>query len=90
MSEQEMLDVMNRGIWVAIQCCGPLLAIGGVVGLFMALVQAATQLNETSLTFVPKLAALAFAMAMLGPWLLDQLVSYNTDIYNMIASVGAR
>lgn len=88
MSETALLEVMNTAIWTATTCAGPLLAIGGVVGLLMALVQAATQLSEPALTFVPKLAALGGTLMWLGPWLLQQLVAFNVEMYEAIALMG--
>jgi len=88
MTETALLEVMNSAIWTATECAGPLLAIGGVVGLLMALVQAATQLSEPALTFVPKLAALGAALVWLGPWLLQKLVAFNVEMYEGIALIG--
>jgi len=59
-----------------------------VVGLLMALVQAATQLSEPALTFVPKLAARGAALMWLGPWLLQKLVAFNVEMYEGIALIG--
>ena len=87
MNEQMMLNILTRGMWVATMCTAPLLAIGGGVGLLVALVQAATQLNEPALTFVPKLAALGIALVFLGPWLTEQLVMYNVELYKLISEV---
>lgn len=87
MSEDVMLGFLNRGLWVAAMCTAPLLAVGGGVGLVMALLQAATQVNETAVTFVPKVAAIGLVMVFLGPWLTDQLVRYNTELFEAIAEV---
>lgn len=88
MTPDMMLDVMTRGIILAAECSGPLLAIGGGVGLFMALIQAATQVQEASLTFVPKLASVGLGLILLGGWLVDRLVAFNVEMYQTIANVG--
>ena len=62
MSQMMIYEVLNRAIWVATEIGAPILLIGGGVGLVMALVQAATQLSEPALTFIPKLAAVMVAM----------------------------
>lgn len=90
MTEEVMLGVLNRGLWIAAICTAPVLAIGGGVGLLMALIQAATQVNETSVTFVPKIAAIGIALAFLGPWFTDQLVRYNAELFEMIATVHTK
>lgn len=86
-SEEAMLGFLSRGLWVAAMCTAPVLAIGGGVGLIMALLQAATQVNETAITFVPKVAAVALVLVVLGPWLTDQLVRYYAELFESIATV---
>ena len=88
MNEIAVMDVLQTAIWTATECAGPLLVLGGGVGLLMALVQAATQLSEPALTFVPKLAALGAGMVALGPWLLQKLVSLQVELYEAIATIG--
>lgn len=88
MTPDAMLEVLNRAIWTAAECAGPLLVIGGATGMIMAVFQAATSINENSLTFVPKLAALGGSVMFLGGWLVDKMVSLNVELYEMIATVG--
>ncbi|TPV95491.1 MAG: flagellar biosynthetic protein FliQ [Myxococcales bacterium FL481] len=88
MSPDAMLAVLNRAIWTAAECVGPLLVIGGATGLVMAVLQAATSVNENSLTFVPKLAALGGAFVLMGSWIVDKLVAFNVEVYEMIAAIG--
>lgn len=87
MSEEAMLAFLNRGLWLAAKCTAPVLGIGGAVGMIMALLQAATQINETAVTFVPKLAAIGLVFVFLGPWLTDQLVAYHEELFEAIATV---
>lgn len=89
MTEDQMLQILTRGLWVATLCIAPLLAIGGGVGLLVALIQAATQLNEPAISFVPKLAALGVALVFLGPWLTDIVTGFHIELYQMIAEVSA-
>lgn len=87
MSEEMMLGFLTRGLWVAAMCTAPILAIGGGVGLLMALLGAATQVNETAVTFVPKVASVALVLVFMGPWLTDQLVRYHQELFDTIAQV---
>lgn len=87
MSEEMMLGFLNRGLWIAAMCTAPILAIGGGVGLLMALLGAATQVNETAVTFVPKVASVAIVLVILGPWLTDQLVRYHQELFESLAQV---
>ena len=66
----------------------PLELIGGGVGLLMALVQAATQLSEPALTFIPKLAAVMIAMLFMGPWAMAKLTAFYVELYEMIGTVS--
>jgi flagellar biosynthetic protein FliQ len=89
MNEALMHEVLTRGMWIATICTAPLLAVGGGVGLLISIVQAATQLNEPAIAFVPKLMALGVALVFLGPWITDQLSGYTTSLYTLVAEIGA-
>jgi flagellar biosynthetic protein FliQ len=82
-----VLDVMQRATWVSIECAGPLLALGVAVGLLMGLVQAATQISEPALTFVPKLAALGAGLFLFGSLLIERLTSLGTEMLSAIGTL---
>ena len=65
---------------------GPVLLCGLVVGLVVSVLQAMTQVNEITLTFIPKLAASVLALVVLGPWMLGRLVSYTTVLFQSLPS----
>lgn len=88
MSQMMIYEVLNRAIWVATEIGAPILLIGGGVGLVMALVQAATQLSEPALTFIPKLAAVMVAMLFMGPWAMAKLTAFYVELYEMIGTVS--
>ena len=88
MSQIMIYEVLNRAIWVATEIGAPILLIGGGVGLVMALVQAATQLSEPALTFIPKLAAVMVAMLFMGPWAMAKLTAFYVELYEMIGTVS--
>lgn len=88
MSQMMIYEVLNRAIWVATEIGAPILLIGGGVGLLMALVQAATQLSEPALTFIPKLAAVMVAMLFMGPWAMAKLTAFYVELYEMIGTVS--
>lgn len=85
MTPEGVLDVMMRAMWLAIEVSGPLLGIGLAVGLVMGLVQAATQLSEPAIGFVPKLLALGAALVTMGGWLLERLTTFGRE---MLGAVG--
>ncbi len=66
----------------------PLLIAGLVVGMAISVVLAATQIQEFTLTFIPKLLAMAAAIALCGPWMLNLLVTYTRLVMEKMAAVG--
>lgn len=87
MTPDAVLDVMQRSTWVAIECATPLLAVGAAVGLVMGLIQAATQISEPSLTFVPKMLALAASLLWFGSWILERMTAVTREFFTAIATI---
>ena len=84
MTPQTVLDVGREALWMCLLLAGgPLLAML-VVGLLIGMLQAATQINEMTLSFVPKLAAMAVLLVITGPWLLQTLVDYTQRLVTSI------
>ncbi len=71
---------------MALLLCGPVLLAGLVAGLAISVFQAMTQINEMTLTFIPKIAATAAALVLLGPWMLTRLVAYTTTLFQSLPS----
>ncbi|HZN63445.1 MAG TPA: flagellar biosynthesis protein FliQ [Planctomycetota bacterium] len=69
-------DVAREALWIAVKISLPVLAVGLAVGLVVAILQAATQVQESSLTFLPKMLAIVLTLALLMPWMLSVLVEY--------------
>jgi len=72
---------------LALKIAGPLLLVALAVGLLVSVFQAVTQIQEQSLSLIPKIAAVAVVIVVLGPWMLGQLVSYTTALYTSIPSM---
>jgi len=80
---------LGRGaVMTGLMVCAPMLAAGLVVGVIISIVLAATQIQEFTLTFVPKLAAMAAAGALCAPWMLRQMVAFATSVLQRMGSVG--
>jgi len=62
----------------------PMLGVSLVVGLVVSLFQAVTQINEMTLTFVPKLLALTLVFVLLGPWMLQQIIHFTVRLFEML------
>lgn len=71
------VDAMTVAVLISMPLLGVTLALGLVVSIF----QAATQINEMTLSFIPKLIGLVLVLIFLGPWLLDTIIVYTRDIY---------
>jgi flagellar biosynthetic protein FliQ len=69
---------------VAFKVAMPLLLAGLVVGLVVSVFQAVTQIQEQTLAFIPKIIAIAAVLVIAGPWMLGQVLSYTSDLYNGI------
>jgi flagellar biosynthetic protein FliQ len=82
------LDLARSALTMTLMLAGPLLAVGLVVGLVVSLLQALTQINEVTLSFVPKILAVFAALAVAGPWLLTNMLNYTVGLFNMLPSMA--
>jgi len=87
MTPEAVMDVMMRAMSTSLEVAGPLLVIGLAVGLLMGVVQAATQLSEPAIGFVPKLLAMGAALVFMGGWLLERLTSFGREMLGAIANI---
>jgi flagellar biosynthetic protein FliQ len=83
-------EASREALWVSLQIGGPLLVLLLAVGLVVAVFQALTQVNEASLSFLPKMAALAVALILLTPFFTGVLRGYAQTLFEMIIQVGSR
>ena len=88
MTEQVAIDVARNAFMIALQIGGPLLASSLVVGMLVSVFQAVTQINEQTLSFVPKILVVAGALALLGPWMATTLVAYMISTFNALPSLA--
>ena len=84
MNQDVVVSLTMDAISVAIKIALPMLMAGLVVGLVVSVFQAVTQIQEQTLSFIPKILALAGVLIVLGPWMLNQLLSYTTDLWASI------
>ncbi len=84
MSETEAIHLLARGIVVATELLLPVLIVSLVVGVTISLVQAATQVQEMTLSFAPKLGAILAVLVIMGPWMLGQLVDFTRDLFTLL------
>jgi len=86
MSGDAVLDLAREGIWVMIMIGAPMMIVGLLVGVVIALFQALTQIQEMTLVFVPKIVAVLVALVAALPWMLNLLVSFTQNLYLSLPS----
>lgn len=84
MSDATVLQLLNQMLLMAATLCGPILGVTLIVGVAVSILQAATQVQEMTLTYVPKMLAVALTLALLGPWMLHQIVDFSTRLLEML------
>lgn len=84
MTEDIVLSIGRDAIWTTVILAAPLLLSALVVGLIVSVVQAVTQINEATLTFIPKMLAIVVVMVILAPWMTQMLTSYTTELFTSI------
>jgi len=87
MDSIEVINIVREGIWVLILVSAPLMITALVVGLAVSLVQALTQIQEMTLTFVPKILAMLFVMMLTMPFMLQALQDYTEELFTRIATM---
>jgi flagellar biosynthetic protein FliQ len=75
------MDVGREALYLTMMLAGPLLLAALAVGLLIGVFQAATQIQEMTLSFIPKLIALVFALLFFGPWMLRLLVEFSQRLF---------
>lgn len=84
MNSETVMSMTYLAMKVALSMAGPILLVTLLVGLVISIFQAATQINEMTLSFIPKLLAVGFALVLLGPWLIATMVDYMRTLFTQI------
>ncbi len=84
MTPEMVLDIGRDSLWVIALLAAPLLLSALGIGLLVGMIQAATQIQEMTLTFIPKLIVLALALLIAGPWMLGVLTDYSINLIQSI------
>jgi flagellar biosynthesis protein FliQ len=81
------MTIGSRALEITLLLAAPLLIVALVTGLIVGAFQAATQINEQTLSFIPKLLAMALAVVISGPWMLKLLMSYTRELFESIPNL---
>lgn len=84
MTPENVMDLAHKMLMVTAIVSAPLLLIALIAGLVIGMLQAATQINEATLSFIPKLLLLVMALFAVGPWMLRVLVDFTRELYASI------
>ncbi|HVJ49553.1 flagellar biosynthesis protein FliQ [Desulfitobacterium sp.] len=88
MSQGEVLYLAKEALGTAMLVGGPILLVSLLVGLLVSIFQAMTQIQEQTLSFIPKILAVIAVMLFLGPWMLTVLTTYTTNLFTQLATFG--
>lgn len=90
MDQDTVIQLAQNAMELAMKVGGPLMLVGLAIGLIVSVFQAVTQIQEQSLSFIPKIIGVAVVVVVGGPWMLNQLLGYTEDLYRSIPTlVGA-
>lgn len=87
MTQDQVLEIFQEALWLTLKLGGPMLIISIVVGLVISILQAATQIHEQTLTFVPKLIGIALVLILTAPWMIDTLNDFTKRIFEIMTEV---
>ena len=87
MNELVIMTIVKKALITGVTVGGPILIISLVVGLIISIFQATTQIQEQTLTFVPKLIAIILVLVLGGPWMLNKLVMLTNELFQSISPI---
>ena len=87
MNELVIMTIVKKALITGVTVGGPILIISLVVGLIISIFQATTQIQEQTLTFVPKLIAIILVLVLGGPWMLNKLVMLTNELFQSISTI---
>ena len=88
MTPEQVMTIAHQAMYVGLLLAAPLLLVALAVGLVVSLFQAATQINESTLSFIPKLLAVAATLVIAGPWMLTTMLDYMRQVLTSIPSMA--
>lgn len=87
MNELVIMTIVKKALITGVTVGGPILIISLLVGLIISIFQATTQIQEQTLTFVPKLIAIILVLVLGGPWMLNKLVMLTNELFQSISTI---
>lgn len=88
MTTSEIIGIMQAAVVAALKLAAPILIVSVAIGLIVSIFQAATQIHEQTLSFVPKLVAIALVLVILGPWMMETMNDFMMYIFDLIVKLN--
>jgi flagellar biosynthesis protein FliQ len=86
-NQDVVINVSMQAMQLAFKIAMPLLLVGLAVGLIVSIFQAVTQIQEQTLTFIPKIVAMGVVLVVAGPWMLSEVITYTQQLYSSIPTM---
>ena len=86
MTDELVVDICRRAVQVTLMVSGPMLLAGMIIGLIVSVFQATTQINEQTLTFIPKIVAVFATLLLMTPWMIHTMTSFTGEIFSATAT----
>lgn len=88
MNDATVIALAQDALWTAVQVSGPILIVSLVIGMLVSVFQAMTQINEATMTFVPKILGVFAVAALLGPWMIGTMVNYTVRMLQLLPQMA--
>jgi flagellar biosynthetic protein FliQ len=88
MTPEAVIHIGKKAVETILLTSAPMLLAAMVIGLLISIFQAATQINEQTMTFIPKIVAVFVTLLIFGPWIIELLLTFTTEIIAQIATIG--
>ncbi len=88
MTPEAVIHIGKKAVETILLTSAPMLLAAMVIGLLISIFQAATQINEQTMTFIPKIVAVFLTLLIFGPWIIEMLITFTTGIITQIATIG--
>jgi flagellar biosynthetic protein FliQ len=87
MTQQMAIAICKQAVWTALFVAGPMLLAGLLVGIAVSIFQSVTQIQEMTLTFIPKILAVVTVLILALPWIMNMLIAFTNDVFGMFSII---
>jgi len=88
MEQEFIITIINRAVFLALMVAAPMLIAGLAIGLLISIFQAVTQINEMTLTFIPKILVTVIVLILFLPWMATTLIDFTVYLFGLIPEIG--